>query len=101
MIVWCGSHTKWYVPFFSFTVHFVVPVPVTLVLLLTPGPGEVEVVDRREVVDLITYVPAFTVFLFNEIVKPGPTVPASALAFVAANVTLAPQASRGSWSPRW
>jgi hypothetical protein len=38
MIVWCGSHTKWYVPFFSFTVHFVVPVPVTLVLLLTPGP---------------------------------------------------------------
>jgi hypothetical protein len=38
MIVWGGSHTKWYVPFFSFTVHFVVPVPVTLVLLLTPGP---------------------------------------------------------------
>src|SRR3977135_2894309 len=21
MIVWCGSHTKWYVPFFNFTVH--------------------------------------------------------------------------------
>jgi hypothetical protein len=38
MIVWCGSHTKWYVPLFNFTVHFVVPVPVTLVVLLTPGP---------------------------------------------------------------
>jgi hypothetical protein len=46
-------------------------------------------VDRREVVDLITYVPAFTVFLFIEIVKPEPTVQASALAFVAPSVTLA------------
>jgi len=89
MIVWCGSHTKWYVPFFNFTVHFVVPVPATLVFLLTPGPGEVEVVDRREVWIVITYVPDFTVFLFIVIVKPGPTVPVSALAFVAANATLA------------
>ena len=38
MIVWCGSHMKWYVPFFNFTVHFVVPVPATLVFLSTPGP---------------------------------------------------------------
>jgi hypothetical protein len=51
MIVRCGSHTKWYVPFFSFTVHFVVPVPVTLVFFSTLGPRQVEVVDRREVVD--------------------------------------------------
>src|SRR3954471_6315512 len=51
MIVRCGSHTKWYVPFFNLSVHFVVPVPLTLVFLSTPGPVRVEVVDRRAVVD--------------------------------------------------
>jgi hypothetical protein len=30
MIVWCGSHTKWYVPFFNFTVHFVVVRPMVI-----------------------------------------------------------------------
>src|SRR5438445_10813777 len=35
---------------------------------------------------VIAYVPAFTVFLFIEIVKPGPTVPVSVFVFVAADV---------------
>jgi hypothetical protein len=39
MIVWCGSHRVWYVPFFNFTVQLLVPVPATLVFLLTPEPA--------------------------------------------------------------
>src|SRR3954471_11454800 len=89
MIVWWGSHTKRYVPFFSFTVHFVVPVPGTLVFLLTPGPVRWKSwIDARSRM-VIVYVPALTVFLFIVIVKPGPTVPVSVFAFVAANVELA------------
>src|SRR3954470_16998917 len=38
---------------------------------------------------VIAYVPAFTVVLLIVIVKPGPTVPLSVFAFVAANVELA------------
>src|SRR5436189_4986337 len=83
MIVWCGSHTKWYVPFFNFTVHFVVPVPGTLVLLSRPAPVRWKSwIDARSWI-VITYVPAFTVFLFTEIVKQRPTVPLSVCAFVA------------------
>src|SRR3989440_12695495 len=86
MIVRCGSHTKWYVPFFSFTVHFVVPVPVTLVVLSTPGPVRWKSwIDARSWM-VITYIPALTVCLFIEMVKPGPTVPVSVFAFVAAKV---------------
>src|SRR3954452_24712144 len=86
MIVRCGSHTKWYVPFFNFTVHFVVPVPATLVFLSTPGPVRWKSwIDARSRM-VITYVPAFTVFLFIEIVKPGPTLPVSVFALVAAKV---------------
>src|SRR3954468_16107674 len=91
MIVWCGSQTKWYVPFFSFTVHFVVPVPVTLVFLLMPAPVRWKSwIDARSWM-VIADLPAFTVFLFIVIVKPGPTVPVSVFAFVlaAANVGLA------------
>src|SRR5882757_2115952 len=89
MIVRCGSHTKWYVPFFSFTVHFVVPVPLTLVFLSTPAPVRWKSwIDARSWM-VTTYVPAFTVFLFIVIVKPGPTVPVRVFVFTAADVTLA------------
>src|SRR4051812_36756225 len=89
MIVWCGSQTKWYVPFFNFTVHFVVPVPGTLVCLLTPGPDRWKSwIDARSWM-VITYVPDFTVFLFMVIVKPGPTVPVSVFVLVPADVELA------------
>src|SRR3954471_11797810 len=89
MIVRCGSHTKWYVPFFNFTVHFVVPVPLTLVFLSTPGPVRWKSwIDARSWI-VIAYVPAFTAFLFIVIVKPGPTVPAIVFVFTAPNVELA------------
>src|SRR5258708_29760547 len=89
MIVRCGSHTKWYVPFFNFTVHLVVPVPVTLVFLLTPGPVRWKSwIDARSWM-VIAYVPAFTVCLFILIVKPGPTVPVSVFALAGPNTGLA------------
>ena len=36
MIVRRGSHTKWYVPFFNLTFHFVVRAALTIVFLSTP-----------------------------------------------------------------
>src|SRR3954452_4479063 len=89
MIVRCGSHTKWYVPFFNLSVHFVVPVPLTLVFLSTPGPVRWKSwIDARSWM-VIAYVPAFTLFLFIVIVKPGPTVPVRAFVSTAANAELA------------
>src|SRR3954451_4577696 len=84
MIVRCGSQTKRYVPFFNLTIHFVVPLPLTLVFLSTPGPVRWKSwIDARSWM-VIAYVPAFTDFLLIEIVKPGPTVPVSVLVVAAA-----------------
>src|SRR5207244_7049190 len=55
-----------------------------LVVLLTPGPLRWKLwIDERSRM-MITYLPAFTVFLFIVIVKPGPSVPISVFVRVAA-----------------
>jgi hypothetical protein len=50
---------------------------------------------------VITYVPDFTGFLLIVIVKPVSTVPVSAFAFVATNVTLASASVARIVSSRW
>jgi hypothetical protein len=50
MIVWCGSHTKWYVPFLNFTVHFVVPLDIQGVDVgpfLNPGQSASVTINLR------------------------------------------------------
>src|SRR6266550_2868972 len=72
-------------PFFSLTVHFVVRTAGTLVVLLTPGPVRWKLwIDERSRM-MTTYLPAFTVFLFMVIVKPGPSVPISVFVRAAAS----------------
>src|SRR2546423_13234448 len=62
-------------PFFSFTLHLVVPIAGTLVRLFTPFPNR----WKLWMFDLswmtIVYAPGFTVVLFIVIVNPGPSVP--------------------------
>jgi hypothetical protein len=38
IVVWCGSHWKWWVPSVKVTVHVTVPVVSTSVAWSTPGP---------------------------------------------------------------
>src|SRR6266403_2267123 len=62
-------------PFFSFTVHLVVPIAATLVRLFAPFPNR----WKLWMFDLswmtIVYVPGLTVVLFIVIVHAGPSVP--------------------------
>src|SRR5205809_4935643 len=78
MTVACGSQTNLYVPFFSVTVHCVVPVEPTPVFLFTPGPVRWKLWMPDLSATVIVYLPALSVVTFFEpflrlMLKAGPT----------------------------
>src|SRR5689334_734206 len=77
-----GSHTKVYLPFFSFSFHVTLVVAPTDVFLSMPGPfrWKLWIDDLSEILKM--YVPAFSFETFlppfvRVIVNPGPSVPTS------------------------
>src|SRR5215211_2674790 len=74
----CGSQTYLYVPFFNVTVQVFVPLNVTLVSLLTPGPVRWKLWLVALSLTVMAYLPGLSVLTFlpplvSVIVVPGPT----------------------------